>query len=84
MISDNAMSDLNICMWELNMRESNEKDDEVGVPLATAEFCQTLFPHATQLDFNFQAVHQILVFWRLQFRKVTGKKLRKDTPKVPG
>jgi hypothetical protein len=38
---------------------------------------------ATQLDFNFAAIHQILIIWWLQFRKVTGNELFKDTPKVP-
>ena len=33
----------------------------MSVPLATAEFCLTLFPHANQLDFNFGAIHLILV-----------------------
>jgi hypothetical protein len=42
-----------------------------------------LYFHATQLDINFAAIHQILVVWRRRFRKVTGKELFKDTPKVP-
>jgi hypothetical protein len=52
-------------------------------PLATAQLCQTLFPYTAQLYFDLEAVHQILAIWRLQFRKVSRKKLCKDAAKVP-
>jgi hypothetical protein len=45
----------------------------VGVPLANAEFRLALFPHANQLDFNFEAIRQILVIWWLQFREGYGE-----------
>jgi hypothetical protein len=52
-------------------------------PLTTAEFRQTLLPDTTQLYFDLEAIHQILVIWRLQFRKIPGEKLREYASKVP-
>jgi hypothetical protein len=57
---------------------------EAGAPLATAEFRQTLFPDASQLYFDLKTIHQILVIWGLQLRKVAREELREDATKVPG
>jgi hypothetical protein len=57
---------------------------EAGAPLATAEFRQTLLPDASQLYFDLKTIHQILVIWGLQLRKVAREELREDATKVPG
>ena len=40
-------------------------------PLPTTQFSQTLFPHWTELNLDFQAIHKILTIGRLKFGKVT-------------
>ena len=48
---------------------------EAAAPLVTAELRQTLFPDASQLYFDLQTIHQILVIWGLQLRKVSQEKM---------
>ena len=57
---------------------------KASAPLATAEFRQTLFPDTSQLYFDLKTIHQILVIWGLQLRKVAREKLREDATKVSG
>lgn len=43
-----------------------------------------MLPNAAQLDFDLETIHEILVVWGLQLRKVPREELRKDAAKVPG
>ena len=52
-------------------------------PLSTTQFSQTLFPHWTELNFDFQTIHKVLTVGRLKFRKVTRKKFCKDLSEIP-
>ena len=42
-----------------------------------------MLPDAAQLDFDLEAIHQILVVWGLQLCKVSWEELGEYTTKVP-
>jgi hypothetical protein len=52
-------------------------------PLSTTQFSQTLLPHWSELNLDFQAIHEVLSVGRLEFRKVTRKKFCKDLSEIP-
>ena len=39
-------------------------------PLSATQFSQTLLPHWSKLNLDFQTIHEILTVRRLKFRKV--------------
>jgi hypothetical protein len=41
-----------------------------NAPLSTTQFSQTLFPHCTKSNLNFQTIHEILTIGRLKFCEV--------------
>ena len=47
-------------------------------PLAPAQLRQALFPHDAQLNFDLEAIHQVLAVGRLQLRKVPQEELHED------
>lgn len=51
--------------------------------MTTTQLSQTLFPNRTKPHFDFQTVHEVLAFWRLQLGEVTFEQLTEDTTKVP-
>lgn len=53
----------------LESRSDNWNDS----PLATAQLSQTLFPHTTKLDFNFQSLSKILTVRWLEFSEISRK-----------
>ncbi|EYE97566.1 uncharacterized protein EURHEDRAFT_299314 [Aspergillus ruber CBS 135680] len=61
---------------------SSERRDGGNIPLTTTQLSQTLLPHLTQTDFNFQTIGDILALRRIQLRKTAGQKLREDLTKV--
>ena len=52
-------------------------------PLSTTQFSQTLFPHWTELNLDFQTIHKVLTVGWLKFCKVTRKKFCKDLSEIP-
>jgi hypothetical protein len=43
----------------------------VYLPLTTTQFGQTLFPHLTQSDLNFEALCDVFTLWDLKLGKVS-------------
>ena len=52
------------------------------LPLTTAEFCQTLLPHSSQVDLDFEAVADFLTFRGVEFAGRIRQEVAKDCAKV--
>jgi hypothetical protein len=50
--------------------------------LAAGELGEGLFPDAAELDFDFEAVHEVLPLGRLELGEVAGEELGEDATKV--
>ena len=60
----------------------DESEGARDLPLPTAEFGEALLPHRTEADFDFEAVHEILVLRRLKLGEVPRQQLSEDRAEV--